>query len=74
MLKTELHSKGSKRMKVSSEVENYVSRSSPVTKRDKFKQKKQKSTSRIVDDSEPFASPNLVQMLNTSMFGSVTKK
>ncbi|KAL4615853.1 hypothetical protein ACB092_07G156900 [Castanea dentata] len=71
---SELHSKGSKRMKVSSEVENYVSRSYPVTKRDKFKQKKQKSTSRIVNDSEPFASPNLVQMLDTSMFGSVTKE
>ncbi|XP_023920745.2 protein CHROMATIN REMODELING 35 isoform X2 [Quercus suber] len=61
-------------MKVSSEVENYVSRSYPVTKRDKFKQKKQKSTLRIVDDSEPFASPNLAQMLKTSMFGSVTKE
>nr|XP_023920745.1 protein CHROMATIN REMODELING 35-like isoform X2 [Quercus suber] len=71
---SELHSKVSKRMKVSSEVENYVSRSYPVTKRDKFKQKKQKSTLRIVDDSEPFASPNLAQMLKTSMFGSVTKE
>jgi hypothetical protein len=74
MLNTELHSKVYKRMKISSEGGDYGSKSYPTTKHDSFKLKQQKATSRIINDLEPFATPNLVQVLDTSKFGSVAKE
>ncbi|KAM4089155.1 hypothetical protein ACB094_07G127700 [Castanea mollissima] len=61
-------------MKISSEGGDYGHRSYPVTKHDNFKHKQQQATSRILNDSEPSATPNLVQVLDTSMFGSVGKE
>uniref|UniRef100_A0A7N2MXV8 Uncharacterized protein n=1 Tax=Quercus lobata TaxID=97700 RepID=A0A7N2MXV8_QUELO len=74
MLKIELHSKVYKRLKISSEGGDYGHRSYPVTKHDNFKHKQQQATSRILNDSEPSDTPNLVQVLDTSMFGSVGKE
>ncbi|KAL4615849.1 hypothetical protein ACB092_07G156700 [Castanea dentata] len=70
----ELHSQVYKRMKISSEGGDYGHRSYPVTKHDNFKHKQQQATSRSLNDSEPSATPNLVQVLDTSMFGSVGKE
>uniref|UniRef100_A0A2N9IW39 Helicase ATP-binding domain-containing protein n=1 Tax=Fagus sylvatica TaxID=28930 RepID=A0A2N9IW39_FAGSY len=61
-------------MKISSEGGDYGSKSYPTTKHDSFKLKQQKATSRIINDLEPFATPNLVQVLDTSKFGSVAKE
>ncbi|KAK4562623.1 hypothetical protein RGQ29_005218 [Quercus rubra] len=70
----ELHSKVYKRLKISSEGGDYGHRSYPVTKHDNFKHKQQQATSRILNDSEPSDTPNLVQVLDTRMFGSVGKE
>ena len=74
LLKIELHSKVYKRLKISSEGGDYGHRSYPVTKHDNFKHKQQQATSRILNDSEPSDTPNLVQVLDTRMFGSVGKE
>jgi hypothetical protein len=74
LLKTEI-SKGDKRRKIHFEGEDSDSTANSVTKKhDVSKKKKEKATSRFVNDSDPFDIPKLQQELDTSPFGSLTKE
>lgn len=74
ILKTEMHSKGHKRMKIHFEGEDYDSTANSVTTHDVPKKKQEKATSRFINDYDPFDIPKLVQELDTSQFGSMAKE
>jgi hypothetical protein len=65
---------GDKRRKIHFEGEDSDSTANSVTKHDVSKKKQEKATSRFVNDSDPFDIPKLLQELDTSPFGSLTKE
>lgn len=74
MLKTEMHSKGYKRVKIHFEGEDYDSTANSVTMHNVPKKKQEKATSRSISDSDPFGIPKLPEVLDTSQFGSKAKE
>ncbi|XP_028965394.1 protein CHROMATIN REMODELING 35 [Malus domestica] len=69
-----LYSKGHKRMKLCLDGKNYDGLDISVSKHDEVVEKKPKSTSEVVDYTDPFAIRNLLERLDCGEYGSVTKE
>ncbi|KAK9286679.1 hypothetical protein L1049_015080 [Liquidambar formosana] len=71
-IKKEFNSAGHKRMRMFSE-EDHGSMASSAGMDDGFGKKKQKTSSKVIDDSDPYATPNLLGRFDFVKFGSVAK-
>lgn len=72
-LSSGLYSKGYKRMKVCFDTNDYDSMDFSPSNHDEAVHKKPKSTSEVVDYSDPFAIPDLLERIDCGKYGSVTK-
>ncbi|KAJ7967276.1 protein CHROMATIN REMODELING 35-like [Quillaja saponaria] len=68
-----LYSKGHKRLKLSGDGEDYGSGSISAKMHDKTEQTKPARSSNVIDYTNPFAFPDLLEHLDCGKFGSVTK-
>ncbi|KAJ7950471.1 Protein CHROMATIN REMODELING 35-like [Quillaja saponaria] len=68
-----LNSKGDKRLKLSGDGEDYGSMSECANMHDKTKQKKRKCSSNVIDYTNPFSIPDLLEHYDCDKYGSVTK-
>ncbi|ONH91042.1 hypothetical protein PRUPE_8G090000 [Prunus persica] len=68
-----LYSKGYKRMKVCFDTNDYDSMDFSPSNHDEAVHKRPKSTSEVVDYSDPFAIPDLLERIDSGKYGSVTK-
>ncbi|KAA8546009.1 hypothetical protein F0562_020540 [Nyssa sinensis] len=71
---TDLYSKGRKRLKTLNEGKEYNNVGFSAYIRDESEQKKPRTASKVVDYSDPFAVPDLLEGLDSGKFGSVTKE
>uniref|UniRef100_A0A5B7AIW7 Putative SNF2 domain-containing protein CLASSY 2-like n=1 Tax=Davidia involucrata TaxID=16924 RepID=A0A5B7AIW7_DAVIN len=71
---TDLYSKGRKRLKALDEGKEYSNVAFSAYVPDESEQKKPRTASKVVDFSDPFAVPHLLEGLDCGKFGSVTKE
>ncbi|GAV72113.1 SNF2_N domain-containing protein/Helicase_C domain-containing protein [Cephalotus follicularis] len=66
-------SKGAKRIKLSSDGKDYTSTTFSASPRDNTQEKRSKSSSNVIDYSDPFATYDMLERLDSGKYGSVTK-
>ncbi|KAL5790989.1 hypothetical protein ACOSQ2_005877 [Xanthoceras sorbifolium] len=71
---TEFYSRGHKRIKTSSDAQNCGSTNSSAGMKDELQEKKSSVSQNVIDYSNPFAIPNMLDKLDSGIYGSVTKE